>query len=236
MIYLFVAIGLVALLFADIARGLRESRRQDDAVTAISSQVPCYVAYANRALYVFPFIKWEALKTPERIFLNEVIPAEELEQHLITMSDVKELIFASSSEHWENKADDGQSITDAHLSAIENLTDIEALTLEGTTITDHGLQSFHERGNGTLNSLMLRECPRLTSEGLKDLQRFRNLRELSLSGLENMGDEGVPHLMELENIETIRITFCNVSEEVALELKKHYGDQVEVIWYEFPEE
>ena len=235
LIYLFAAVGLAALLFADIARGLRASRHQADAIEAINRDVEMTAGYEDRALYVLPFIEWEALQTPERFYMKEAMPASRLDALLPQLSDLTWLTFSSAyGKNW--RADNLPPITDAHLEVIEKLPKLETLELDAASVTAAGLRRFHQGGNHSLKELKLVGCSRMTSDGFQNLNRFPQLKKLTLIGCESLDEDVIQHFKQLKNIKRFHLAYNNISYNAAVELRDHFGGDVEIFWTEFADE
>ncbi len=238
LIYLFAAVGLAALLFADIARGLRASWHQAaivDAISAISGEVETIAGYEDRALYVLPFIQWEALQTPERAYMKDAAAAGKLDALLPQLSDLTWLTFHTTyGTDWPT--DNARPIINAHLEVIEKLPKLERLELKEASITGTGLRQFHQGGNHSLKVLNLYGCTQLTSGGFENLNRFSQLETIRLIGCESLDDDVIQHFKQLKNIQHFYLAYNNISYDAAVELRDHFGDDVEIFWTEFADE
>ena len=89
---------------------------------------------------------------------------------------------------------DCRNLRDEALQAISALHKLKILLLDGTDITDAGLTYLRERVMGSLVSLSIRGCKRLTDKcisALFDPSSKQELQELDLSNLPNLSDNGI---------------------------------------------
>lgn len=235
LVYLLGAVTLVALLLGDIARGLHHRGRQEAALNEIAPRADYSVGYQDRALLFFPFARWKAFRTPERLSLYQMPPAELLEKHLLTLSDLECLECNGPISLGVSRSVGANWMTDAHLNVIEQLPRLRTINIFAANITDEGLSSFHQNGNHELQWLSISDCPDLSSDGLKGLDRFSQLKEIILIGLD-LDDDAIEHLVDLPNIQTIKIWSCNVSLEATQQVKESYGAHVTISWSEYSHE
>lgn len=229
LVYLLGGITLVALVLGDIARGLHQHGHQEAALQAISPRENYSVRYENRPLMFLPLVRWSAFRTPERLSLYQMPPADVLEKHLLTLIDLECLECNGPPAIDLLRSIGVDRMTDAHLKVIQQLPRLKTINIFAASITDQGLARFHEQGNHRLHWLSISDCPQLTSDGLAGLERFSQLKEITLIGLD-LDDNVIEHLEDLPNIQTIKIWKCNVSLEAAQGLKEHYGKHVTISW------
>ncbi|XP_048336422.1 F-box/LRR-repeat protein 10 isoform X2 [Ziziphus jujuba] len=87
-----------------------------------------------------------------------------------------------------------RNLGDDALRAIRNLPKLKILLLDGSDISDAGLAYLRPRVIRSLVSLSVRGCKKLTDKGLSALfdgSSITELRELDLSNLPNLSDNGV---------------------------------------------
>ena len=102
----------------------------------------------------------------------------------------------------------GLQITDAGLKHLEHLTRMRVLHLEGTAITDDGLQRL--RAMSQLEELSISDCPRISGRGLEVLRQFAGLRKLSLAGAQ-ITDVGLEQLEGLTQLKKLDVTYTGVT-------------------------
>ncbi|XP_031381786.1 F-box/LRR-repeat protein 10 isoform X2 [Punica granatum] len=89
---------------------------------------------------------------------------------------------------------DCKHLGDGALRAIGTLSKLKVLQLDGSDITDMGLSYLRWRVIGSLTSLSLRGCKRLTDKGVSvlfDGSSNLELQELDLSNIPNLSDNGI---------------------------------------------
>jgi hypothetical protein len=111
---------------------------------------------------------------------------------------------------------EGTQVTDAGLVYIEGLTKLRHLSLGNTQVSDNGLQ--HLEGFGSLEELKLYSTD-ITDAGLVRLQRLANLRELWLDDT-SVSDAGLVHLQCLQNLEELWLCGTRVSDLGVVHLEK----------------
>ncbi len=133
---------------------------------------------------------------------------------------------------------DNSNITDAQVRHVGNLPTIEGLLLADTQISDNGLAHLAELSNlrglylaGTrisnqgvqhlagLRDLWVLDLTNtlVTEEGLAHLRRMHQLRVLMLS---KITDEGVPYVMDMQNLKHILVNENKMSDRRLKQLKK----------------
>lgn len=79
--------------------------------------------------------------------------------------------------------------------------------------------SVISRACDNLNTLDVRDCYKITDNGLVHLRRLRQLTELHLDGCKDITDDGVKMLAMMGNLEELSLKFCkNISDESVAEL------------------
>lgn len=230
--YLFVTIALAAILCGDLARGLHERSRQVAALKAMGPSSAYSVGFRDRALILLPFVSWEVFQTPERLSFYRMPPADLMEQQILKLTDLNCLdcngVTSSAREN-------NHGVTDAHLKVIEMLPKLEIISLYEANVSDEGLATFHVQGNEYLRWLSISASPSLTVDGLEDIDRFSQLKEIALIDL-RLDDQVIQHLKDFPSIQTIKLWSCGVSPEAAQRLQTHYGEHVKVSWSEYAHE
>jgi hypothetical protein len=132
-------------------------------------------------------------------------------------------------------------VTDDALKHLAVLNDLEELSLVVTDITDAGLVHLqalqlreltlnrneritgravgHLRPIRTLKRLRMGLCPRVSDEGISDIQELIGLEELEL-GQTAITDASIPYLSTLHNLRRVNIGQTNVTKEGAARLRK----------------
>ncbi|KAK4284890.1 hypothetical protein QN277_001662 [Acacia crassicarpa] len=107
---------------------------------------------------------------------------------------------------------DCRSLGDEGLRAIGVLARLKILLLDGSDITDMGLSFLRPRVIRSLNALSLRGCKRLTDKCIStlfDCSGQLELRELDLSNLPNLSDNGILMLARSQiRISELRMRQC----------------------------
>lgn len=107
---------------------------------------------------------------------------------------------------------DCKHLGDGALRAIGTLLKLKTLKLDGSDITDMGLLYLRWRVIGSLTSLSLRGCKRLTDKGISvllDGTSKLELQELDLSNVPNLSDKGILSLAKSHvPIRELRIRQC----------------------------
>lgn len=107
---------------------------------------------------------------------------------------------------------DCKHLGDGALRPIGTLSKLKVLRLDGSDITDTGLSYLRWRVIGSLTSLSLRGCKRLTDKGISvlfDGSSKLELQELDLSNIPNLSDNGILSLAKSHvPIQELRIRQC----------------------------
>jgi hypothetical protein len=112
--------------------------------------------------------------------------------------------------------DKAVTASDAELSELEPLTDVDCLYANRMSITDAALAHF--KGMTKLQHLYLnRAC--ITDAGLKDIAAFTHLRELELSKTQ-ISDAGLTSLKGLKQLRLLNLSNTNVTSAGIAELKE----------------
>lgn len=109
----------------------------------------------------------------------------------------------------------GSSMTDAGLSRLEGLTDLQLLCLPDTQVGNNGLA--HLKGMGQLWMLILWKT-KVGDSGLSHLKGLTRLRTLDLSDTE-VTDAGLEHLEKLANLEGLSLAGTRVTDAGLIHLK-----------------
>ena len=110
--------------------------------------------------------------------------------------------------------------TDATLSFIPRIQNLEILNLDNTRITDAGLRKL--RGITTLGGLYLKNTA-VTDRGLEHFKGLTNLKYLSLRGTQ-ITDEGVKSLKVLPSLQLLFLEETQVTSAAVNELKQVFPD------------
>ena len=117
--------------------------------------------------------------------------------------------FSEVTGVWFSLHESGPKLgSDAGLEHINELTQLQMLTLSGTKITDAGL--VHIKDLSKLTSLDLRECG-ITDAGLEHIKGMTELHELFLWRT-NIGDAGLKHLEGLTALKRLDLGSTNVTD------------------------
>lgn len=108
-------------------------------------------------------------------------------------------------------------IADAELSHLNGLTQLRSLYMEGNGVTDAGLQ--HLKGLTHLEKFILHE-QQITGAGLQCIQEMAQLRDLNLSLCPNIGDEVLPHLHNLTQIQKLNLWTAKITDSGLKHLEK----------------
>jgi hypothetical protein len=107
-------------------------------------------------------------------------------------------------------------VTNAGLTYIENLHNLEWLNLDGVAITDRGL--FFLQQMTKLRGLQLTNAF-LTGCGLEHLLALKTLEYLDLDGT-NVDDRGMQVLAQLKSLKTLRVTGTAITDKGARRLQR----------------
>ncbi|KAI4367375.1 hypothetical protein MLD38_023118 [Melastoma candidum] len=116
--------------------------------------------------------------------------------HLLTNLGVKNLVSNADLQVLDLK--DCKNLGDEALRSIGTLSKLKILQLEGSSVTDIGLSHLKWRVIGSLVSLSLRGCKRLTDKGISTLfggASKLELHELDLSNIPGISDDGILSLV-----------------------------------------
>ncbi|PHS00012.1 MAG: hypothetical protein COA78_24400 [Blastopirellula sp.] len=100
-------------------------------------------------------------------------------------------------------------VTGEGLKHLSNMSSLEELICQGTSIADDGLVYIAEMKN--LKNLSLRNS-QISGEGLVHLSKLNNLERLTLYGT-SISDEALVHLMRLGDLKELNLLKTNISEE-----------------------
>jgi internalin A len=103
-----------------------------------------------------------------------------------------------------------------NLEGLKNLTSLEFLNLDLTTVTDQGLKELMDLKN--LTTLTAGET-KLTDQGLKELKRIKSLTTLALNRTK-ITDAGLKELKELENLQSLELAFNAITDAGLNDLKE----------------
>ncbi|XP_044489799.1 F-box/LRR-repeat protein 10 isoform X2 [Mangifera indica] len=112
--------------------------------------------------------------------------------HLLTNNAIRNLASNTALKALDLRA--CRSLGDEALQAISFLSQLKILLLDGSSITDVGMSYLRRRVIGSLVSLSVRGCKRLTDRcifALFDGTSKLQLQELDLSNLPNLSDNGI---------------------------------------------
>ena len=112
----------------------------------------------------------------------------------------------------------GPEISDSGMANLEGLTKLRALQFDGESgdkFTDLGLT--HLAGLTALQTLVLEGNTGITDDGVRCVERLKNLRHLSLFA-STIGDGGLKHLACLTNLRTLRLSGARITNEGAAAL------------------
>ncbi|CAN5340661.1 hypothetical protein BH10CYA1_BH10CYA1_16230 [soil metagenome] len=109
-----------------------------------------------------------------------------------------------------------RQVTNAGLTYIENLHNLEWLNLDGVAITDRGL--FFLQQMTKLRGLQLTNAF-LTGCGLEHLLALKTLEYLDLNGT-NVDDKGMQVLAKLKSLKTLRVTGTAITDKGARRLQR----------------
>ena len=107
----------------------------------------------------------------------------------------------------------GTEAGDEHLEAIAKLNVVRSVLLNDLSITDAGLKVLGD-SQLPLENLDLRGCP-VSNAGMEHLTPLKTLRALRLSGKSGsttVDDDGMVHIVKLENLEVLPLDHLWVSE------------------------
>jgi Leucine-rich repeat (LRR) protein len=107
-------------------------------------------------------------------------------------------------------------ITDAGLRHIAHLKNLRTLALTGSQVTDAGLKEF--AGLDNLKTLILDET-RVTDEGLKEIVHLTSLTNLNLRGT-HVTDRGMKEITRLTNLSILFLTRTRVTDVGVREISK----------------
>ncbi|MBI2812261.1 MAG: hypothetical protein HYX67_15725 [Candidatus Melainabacteria bacterium] len=109
-----------------------------------------------------------------------------------------------------------RQVTNAGLTYIENLRNLEWLNLDGVAITDRGL--FFLQQMTRLRGLQLTNAF-LTGCGLEHLLALKTLEYLDLDGT-NVDDKGMEVLAKIKSLKTLRLTKTAITDKGARKLQR----------------
>jgi formylglycine-generating enzyme required for sulfatase activity len=109
---------------------------------------------------------------------------------------------------WRKDIEHPRSFTDAEMTYLEGLTELQQLHLFGTKITDAGLE--HLKGLTRLQQVDLRGA-KITGTGLEYLKGMTQLRNLDLSG-SKVTDTGLEHLKGLPQLLVLNLNCTEITD------------------------
>jgi hypothetical protein len=110
----------------------------------------------------------------------------------------------------------GSSITDAGLARLRGMTSLSRLDVDYTQVTDTGL--VHLKNLTGLSVLSL-DATHVTDAGLAQLKSLNNLTELNLAGTQ-ISDAGLEHLKALRNLSVLNVVNTKVTDAGMNKLKQ----------------
>lgn len=113
---------------------------------------------------------------------------------------------------------DLSNVTDAGLSQLQGMTDLEQLSLMNTQITDAGLT--HLKGLNRLKSLHLSNA-QITDAGLRHLNGLTTLKFLSLDNTQ-ITDAGLTHLKGLVRLEYLDLGSNQITDADVVRLEREF--------------
>lgn len=116
------------------------------------------------------------------------------------------------------------STTDVGLSYLSNMTTLRNLNLEDTLVSDVGLAYLTNLSK--LKRLSIRECEKITDDGLLNLNGINSLNALDLTYCK-ITDNGILNLIGLASLQILDLSWCTqLTDKVFLSLHAHPKLQV----------
>jgi hypothetical protein len=125
------------------------------------------------------------------------------------LKGMRVMLFPNSQGQVESLDLRAENTTDETLQVLDQLPGLKRLCLQGTHITNVGLE--HLSVIGSLEELDLRSCKKITDQGMKHVSRMLNLKGVKLNDT-LIGDRGLESLSALTNLDALGIHSTRVTD------------------------